>query len=382
MPESRATTLLRSVHRAPGRPRAAVVRELGISSGLATETVARLVDARLLQEAPAPARGTRGRPSLTLGPHPDGPVVACAAIAYDTWSVALVALGGGIVARREGRRAARWGDVRRRLAEHLAELSAPYPGRVTGLCVSVPGTVSDGRVVQSPNLGWTDVDLAGAFAAPGPLGVLVDNDATASARAEARRGATAGRSSVVHVFMDHGIGGALLDHGHLVAGALGTAGEFGHMPFGPPTARCSCGALGCWNTAVDGPALAARLDRPAPDDVTAFTRDLLTRAAAAPGDERRVARTAAEALGRGIAGLVNGLDPEVVCLAGLAVDLHAFAPGRVDAAYRRGLMSSRAATPPPIVAGALGADGPLLGAAERGFDALLTDKELARWMTT
>jgi predicted NBD/HSP70 family sugar kinase len=154
------------------------------------------------------------------------------------------------------------------------------------------------------------------------------------------------------------------------------------MPFGSPTARCSCGARGCWNTAVDAPALAAMLGQPPPEDVTAFTRDLLAQARAAPGPHRRAARSAAEALGRGLAGLVNGLDPETVCLAGLAVDLRRAAPQHVDAAYRRGLMSSRAAAPPPILDGELDELGPLLGAAERGFDALLTDNGLTLWNAT
>lgn len=346
MPEPRSAEILRSVHRDPGRTRAAVARDLGISSGLATETVARLIDARLLDETPGLPSGARGRPSRQLGPHPLGPLVASVAIAYDGWTLALVALGGGVLTHRAGRHRRRWPPLRRTLRTQLAHACDEHPGRVVALCVSVPGTVSRGRLFQAPNLGWSDVDVAAAFVAPGPLGTFVDNDATASALGEARRGRTRGRASVVHVFMDNGIGGALLEDGDVVGGALGIAGEFGHMPFGSPSARCTCGAYGCWNTAMDAPT-----------------------------------PTAADALGRGLAGLVNGLDPAVICLGGLAVDLRQAAPDRVDVAYRRGLMSSRATTPPPIVDGELGEAGPLRGAAERGFDALLTDQGLASWKT-
>jgi predicted NBD/HSP70 family sugar kinase len=379
MPEQRTSEILRSVHREPGRARAAVARELGISSGLATETVARLIDAGLIDEIPGPPSGTRGRPSRQLGPHPRGPLVASIAIAYAGWTLALVELGGQVVTRHAGRHDRRWPPLRRTLRRQLARVCADHPDRVVALCISVPGTVSRGRLIQAPNLGWADIDLRSAFPAPGPLGTFVDNDATASALGEARRGSSRGQPSVVHVFMDHGIGGALLEDGAVVGGALGIAGEFGHMPFGSPTARCSCGALGCWNTAVDGPALAARLGESDPDDVAAFTLELLRRAVQARGPHRRVAHAAADALGRGLAGLVNGLDPAVVCLGGLAVDLRRAAPERVDAAYRRGLMSSRRSTPPPIVDGRLGEPGPLLGVAEHGFDALLTDHGLALW---
>jgi predicted NBD/HSP70 family sugar kinase len=379
MPEQRTSEILRSVHSEPGRARAAVARELGISSGLATETVGRLIDACLIDERPGPPSGTRGRPSRQLGPHPRGPLVASIAIAYAGWTLGLVELGGEVVARRAGRHDRRWPPLRRTLRRQLARVCGDHPDRVVALCISVPGTVSRGRLIQAPNLGWGDIDLHSDFPAPGLLGTFVDNDATASALGEARRGSSRGQPSVVHVFMDHGIGGALLEDGAVVGGALGIAGEFGHMPFGPPAARCSCGALGCWNTAVDGPALAARLGEPAPDDVAAFTLDLLRRAGQERGPHRRVAQGAADALGRGLAGLVNGLDPAVVCLGGLAVDLRRAVPERVDAAYRRGLMSSRVSAPPPIIDGRLGEPGPLVGAAERGFDALLSDQGLARW---
>ena len=52
-------TLLRAVHGQPGGTRAAVAQELGMPSGFAAETVARLVAARLLSEQPAPPTGSQ-----------------------------------------------------------------------------------------------------------------------------------------------------------------------------------------------------------------------------------------------------------------------------------------------------------------------------------
>ncbi len=91
---SAQTALLRAVHDQPGATRASISHELGIPSGFAAETVARLVAARLLTEEPAPPTGTRGRPTTSLQAHPDGPVVAVAAISQETWQVAAVQLGG------------------------------------------------------------------------------------------------------------------------------------------------------------------------------------------------------------------------------------------------------------------------------------------------
>jgi predicted NBD/HSP70 family sugar kinase len=83
-----------------------------------------------------------------------------------------------------------------------------------------------------------------------------------------------------------------------------------------------------------------------------------------------VLRAAAD-LGRGIAGLVNGLDPDLVTLGGVATDLLAAAGDELTGAYRAGLMGFRRSTPPPVVPAALGDDGPIAGAAEEAWSALL-----------
>ncbi len=93
---STAIGVLRAVHAEPGITRARLARELDISSGLASETVARLVASGVVAEGPARATGSRGRPTGSLGPHPRGPVAAVAAISHESWEVATVLLGGEV----------------------------------------------------------------------------------------------------------------------------------------------------------------------------------------------------------------------------------------------------------------------------------------------
>src|ERR1700755_3392138 len=87
-------TLLRAVHGQPGVTRAALAQELGMPSGFAAETVARLVAARLVSEEPAPPTGSRGRPTTLLRPHPDGPLAAGGAITPETRAGGVAELGG------------------------------------------------------------------------------------------------------------------------------------------------------------------------------------------------------------------------------------------------------------------------------------------------
>ena len=170
--------------------------------------------------------------------------------------------------------------------------------------------------------------------------------------------------------IEAGLGGAVVDHGTTLTGATGAAGEFGHMPFGDPAIICPCGARGCWGTAVDGTALARLLGRPAPHDHVAFARALITATAPEPA-ERAAVVSVAGVLGRGIAGLVNAVDPDLVTLGGLGADLLAAAREEIEVAYRAGLMAYRRDAPPPLRPAALGDAGPIAGAAEEAWSELL-----------
>ena len=377
---SLAGEVLRAVHAEPRITRAGLARRLGMSSGVAADTVRRLVASELLIEGPAIATGARGRPTRALGPHPHGPLAAVAAVAHESWEVAAVEVGGGILERRERPHARDHATVLGDVALALRAVYERYHGRVRAIAISVPGTVSGTRLVQASNLGWLDVDLL-ALRPPraAALPVLAGNDATFSAVAEARRGAAVGAVSSVHIYMDSGVGGAIIDAGRVVLGANGRAGEFGHMPFGRRDALCRCGARGCWNTILDGTAWARALGRPSPVDEVSFSRDVLSAARAGCGPESRIVEHAAAGLGRGIAALVNALDPEIVTVGGLARELVDIAGDRVDRAYRKGLMAAIAAHPPTIAVGALGERAPMLGAAEHAFDAVLQDPALATW---
>jgi predicted NBD/HSP70 family sugar kinase len=242
--------------------------------------------------------------------------------------------------------------------------------------------------VQATNLGWSDIDLSALWPRErNGRSFLAGNDASFAAVAEARRGAAVGAGSTLHLFLDAGIGGAVIQDGRLLLGATGTAGEFGHMPFGDPSQQCRCGARGCWNTIVDGSALARALGRPEPPDEVSFSRRILAlaRAATAAGsqpEERDAIERIARSIGSGTAGLVNAFDPDIVTLGGLGRDVLDIAGGHLYPAYRAGLMRFRAVKPPPLVPAHFGDDAPLVGAAEEAFSSVLTDDGLRAWSSS
>lgn len=372
--------LLTLAHDVAGIERSAAAAALGLSSGSASDAVAHLVALRLLAEVAAAPTGRRGRPTTRLVANPDGPVVLAAAIGHDRWEVAAVGIGGQRVAGRSGRHGGSLDEVSGAVRAAAGTVLRRVGPRARAMAVSVPGTVHHGHLVVAPGLGWHDVDLR-RFRPPAASGLpfAAGNDATFAGAAEQRRGASAGRSVALHLHVDHGIGGVLVDGGRPVLGAAGTAGEFGHLPFGPPQNRCGCGARGCWGTELEPAAAARASGRPLGADGVAFMAGVLADAGRGDAACRRAARRLGRALGRGIAGLVNALDPEVVTVGGLGTALLEVAEEAVDDAYRSGLMALRATAAPAITAARLGSDGPLVGAADEAFALVLTDEGVARW---
>jgi predicted NBD/HSP70 family sugar kinase len=209
--------------------------------------------------------------------------------------------------------------------------------------------------------------------------LLLGNDASLAGLAEARRGAGADGRVVLHLTVEVGAGGVLIVDGRPMDGATGAGGEFGHLPFGDPALVCPCGARGCWDLEVDGRAMARLLgDRP-PADPRSEADRIVRAAAQGSAAALAVVAEAARRFGRGAAGLVNALDPDLVTLSGLARDYAGLVGEELRAGYGDGLMRFRRADPPPLRPSVLGTEGPLVGAAEVAFDRFLTDEGLSAW---
>ncbi|KAA0100091.1 ROK family protein [Mycolicibacterium sp. P1-18] len=365
----------------PGITRAAAAQRLGIGSGGATELVARMRNARVLGESPAPVQG-RGRPTTVLGPHEEGPLVLAVDLRSGDWRLALAGVDGEPVVVDEATGTGADPDrVRMQLTEAIGAVYRRHPKRISAIAVAAPGPVSSSRVGQVPSRGWRDVDLSGLAARiPDGAGVrlLIGNDATLAGLAESRTGAAHSAATALHLIVAYGLGGTLVVNGDPVGGAHGAAGEYGHIPFGDPAVDCPCGAVGCWDLTIDGRALARHRGETPPEDPVAYVHTLVAR------DERDArTRTAFEkvatSLGRGIAGLVNLHDPDVVTIGGVAPLLRAAAPDAFDGAYRDGLMAFRKASPTPVLDGIHGDDGPLVGAVTLALDAVTSAEALAEW---
>ena len=251
--------------------------------------------------------------------------------------------------------------VQRALLEGVRALQAKHD--VTAVGVGAAGFVGlDGTVRFAPHVSWRDEPLAARLTDRLGLPVVVDNDANVTALAELRYGAAAGRREVLVLTLGTGIGGAVVMDGAVRRGSQGLAGEFGHLQVVPQGRLCPCGHRGCWEQYASGTALVrAAREAGAPQGVTG--PEVTAAAEAGTSWAEAAFAEVGRWLGVGLAGLVAGLDPELVVIGGGLSAAGDLLLDPTQAALAERLPGRRYRTVPPVVVAACGPEAGMIGAA-------------------
>jgi len=200
-------------------------------------------------------------------------------------------------------------------AAREALAAAPTPVGAVGVGSPGPIDYRSGVVTFAPNIpDFKNVPVVAYLQEALDLPVYIENDANAAALAEHHLGAARGAGSSLYVTVSTGIGGGLIVGGRVWRGALGQAGELGHLTVLPGGPLCGCGNRGCLEAVASGRALAREASY-------AYARELDTPALFElwrGGDEKAAELVfgAAGYLGQALADAQKLFDPEVIVIGG------------------------------------------------------------------
>jgi glucokinase len=210
---------------------------------------------------------------------------------------------------------------------------------IVAISVSVGGPlkIREGHLLNPPHLpGWHHVNLKKRLAEAFPgIPVYIEHDGNAGALAEFHFGVGAERPGLQHlIFLTFGtgLGAGFIVNGQILHGASDTAGEVGHWRLsddGP----LAFGKRGCWESFASGYGLVQLAASMYPSRWNPETpiRDLVEAMIEYDPDASHVANVAGTWLGRGLALLIDALNPQVIVLGSLAVALkeRVLAPARL-----------------------------------------------------
>jgi fructokinase len=228
-------------------------------------------------------------------------------------------------------------------------------GTTAPVGIGIPGAISPATgLIKNANSTWLierplQRDIESALGRPARLA----NDANCFALSEATDGAGAAAETVFGVILGTGVGGGIAIRRKILVGANAIAGEWGHNPMPSPTPDevpgppCWCGRSGCVETFLSGPALAADHHR--------HYRQMLSAPeiaeAAVAGDPkcRATLERYMDRLARGLASVINVVDPDAIVLGGVLSSISALYE-HVPRLWGRHIFSDRVATRllPPV----------------------------------
>ncbi len=191
------------------------------------------------------------------------------------------------------------------------EENAPAPVAV-GVSCGGPLDSGKGLILSPPNLpGWDEVPIVAWLEKRLKVPAFLQNDANACALAEWQYGAGRGTQSMVFLTFGTGLGAGLILDGRLYEGTNGMAGEIGHIRMAPdgPVGYGKAGSLEgfCSGGGIEQ---LAQLD----SGEKATAKGLTQRAEQGDTQAAAVLRHSAQILGKGLALLIDLLNPERIVI--------------------------------------------------------------------
>ncbi|HZY77792.1 MAG TPA: ROK family transcriptional regulator [Jatrophihabitantaceae bacterium] len=347
--------------------RAEIAKRTGLSTSTVSTLIGELINELVIVELDdRPATSSGGRPARMLAFNPSAGGAIGIHLGHDRVQVGVTDLAGRLVAQDVtdidvDHEPAKTLALAAHRALELLERSGVRKDGIVGLGVAVAAPVfaATNALGSGPVLAdWRSIDVADELARRTGFHVEIGNDANLGAIAEHRFGVAQYVDDFIYLMLSDGVGAGLVLNGRLYEGALGGAGEIGHVTVVPDGYVCRCGNRGCLETVAGASGLAAAF---------AITRgpgttlaDILRADSAGDGGTRRVLADAGAAVARALVPVCTVLDPALVVIGG-----ECSASATLVSAVRDNLAAS--ITPlrgsaVPVRASGLGDEAEMLGA--------------------
>ncbi|WP_189240558.1 ROK family transcriptional regulator [Planomonospora parontospora] len=332
--------VLRLIRTGEAVTRADIGRVTGLSRPAVSLRVTELLDRRLIvEDNEGPSTG--GRPPTRLAFNAAGGVVLVASLGASRAQIAVCDLAAGELARADLAVDVEEGPdvvlplVMRTWEELLGDRPASLI-RAVGL--GVPATVEfAARRTESARImaNWTGVAIPPIIAERFPVPVFLDNDVNVIAIGEHRAVYAGQADDLLFIKVSTRIGSGVIAGGEILRGALGAAGEIGHIPVRDGGGvLCRCGNTDCLDSVASATAILRRL-RSRGYEVKTLA-DVVALVRGGDAETMTVIRDAARMLGEVVASAVNILNPAVVVLGGdVAETFQPLVSGVREVVYRR-----------------------------------------------
>ncbi|MFD2115147.1 ROK family protein [Paenibacillus yanchengensis] len=331
-----------------------LTRFTNLSRATISATVAELMDSELVQETSS-QYSTGGRPATLINLTPHSRVIVGADYSNQTWTLGAFDLLGNTV--KEVTIPVSDSTIETVIQslvtslEHFIDQLVEKPIELIGL--GMPGLVDVNRgvIVSASNIGWYNVEIVKKIKERMNWEVVAINRHRARGLAECRFGVGKDFGEIVYIGIGTGIAAGLFHNRQILFGAIGGAGELGHITVDPNGPWCPCGNNGCLQQLATSSAMEQELRRMLrsgkvssiyPD--SSYDLQLIKSAdigkGADEGDQlcMEVVEKAATYLGIAMANLINIVNPETIILGGtVPMESEYYIKVATDVMHRRAL---------------------------------------------
>ena len=201
------------------------------------------------------------------------------------------------------------------ITENVIQMSLIY--NIESIGISVPGTVSENKIIKSVNLGLENYDLAGNLEKILKMEVKLKNDAKCAALAEQKYGELALYDDSIFLCIGTGVGAAVIHDGKMLEPDDVPGFEFSHTIIQKDGELCNCGKRGCFETYASLKRFKQRIsDR---FELNTLSGKVIRQFIEDNHDNQMIKEMIKEYvdyLSIGISNIINIFEPEAICIGG------------------------------------------------------------------